>query len=67
MTDIKKDELEKKEIEAETEQRKEGGCGCVKPSSDLYSEVEGVDEAGVEIPTEDAVVEAREWIEENRM
>lgn len=33
-----------------------------KPASDLYSKTSGKDpETGVEIPTEDAVEEAKEW------
>lgn len=65
MTNIKKDEVEEKKIKAEVGQKNVGST--VKPSSDLYAQVEGVDESGVEIPTEEAVIEAREWTEENRM
>lgn len=62
-----KKDLEEKKIEADTSQR-EGECGCDKPSSDVYSNVEGKDaETGVEIPTDEAVEEAKEWVDENQM
>lgn len=65
--ELTKKDLEDKKVEAETSQR-QGECGCEKPSSDLYSNVEGKDsETGVEIPTEEAVEEAKEWVEQNQM
>lgn len=62
---MSKEELRKKKIDAETDQRDVGQSE--KPSSDLYSSVEKRDEeTGVEIPTDEAVEEARDWVEENR-
>lgn len=62
---MSKEELRQKKIDAEMEQRDVGSSE--KPSSDLYSSIESRDaETGVEIPTDEAVEEAREWIEENR-
>lgn len=62
---MKKEELKDKKIQAETDQRDVGTSE--KPSSDVYSSIEKRDEeTGVEIPTDEAVEEAKEWIEENR-
>lgn len=37
------------------------------PASDVYGSVKGKDsETGVEVPTEEAVEHAREWINENQ-
>lgn len=68
MTEKKIDakDLEEKIVKAEAEQRA-GTRGCEKPSSDLYSDVKERDsETGVEVPTEEAVEEARNWSEENQ-
>lgn len=62
---MSKEELKNKKIKAEVNQRDVGESE--KPSSDLYSSIEKRDEeTGVEIPTDQAVEEAKEWIEENR-
>lgn len=59
-------ELADKKREAETKQREAGGCS-EKPSSDLYSDIKYREEdTGIEIPTDEAVEEAMEWVEENR-
>lgn len=35
-----------------------------RPASDIYSHIEGKDpETGVEKPTEDAVLEAKDWVD----
>lgn len=60
------EELKRKKISAEMDQRDVGASE--KPSSDLYSNIESRDaDTGVEIPTDEAVEEAKEWTEENRM
>lgn len=62
MSDLKK---EKKEGLDECSSCGEGKVQT--PASDLYGEIEGKDpETCVEIPTEEAVEEAREWTEENQ-
>ena len=40
-----------------------------RPDSDLYAKTEGQDpETGIEIPTDESVEEAKEWVDnENRM
>ncbi|NLW53127.1 MAG: DUF3787 domain-containing protein [Tissierellia bacterium] len=64
--DLLKEEVVDKKVEAETSQR--AVTTQEKPSSDVYSDVEKRDEeTGVEVPTEQAVEEAREWSEENQM
>lgn len=51
------------EIHADLEQRKEIDHED-RPASDVYSKTEGKDpETGVEIPTEEAVEEAKEWVD----
>ena len=61
-------DAKKKEMKANMDQQKE-----IKPEdrsdSDLYAKTEGQDpETGIEIPTEEAVEEAKEWVDnENRM
>lgn len=71
MTDEKrksllKEEVEDKQVEAETSQR--AVTTNDKPSSDVYTDVEKrEEETGIEVPTEEAVEEAREWSEENQM
>lgn len=62
---MSKEEMNKKKIKAEMSQRDVGTSE--KPSSDLYSSIKSRDEeTGIEYPTDEAVEEAREWIEENR-
>lgn len=62
---MSKEELKDKKIKAEMDQRDVGVSE--KPSSDLYSSIKSRDEeTGIEIPTDEAVEEAKEWIEENR-
>lgn len=58
MTDKEKDLIEEKK-ERDTNKT---------PHSDVYSDIEGVDpETGVEIPTDEAVDEAKDWVDnENR-
>ena len=58
-------DLTDKKREAETKQRDAGNSE--KPSSDLYSNIKYREEdTGVEVPTDEAVEEAMEWVEENR-
>lgn len=56
--------MDKKEEKARVEQ--DGLCKDM-PASDIYSNVNKDPETCVEIPTEEAVEEAKEWVdEENR-
>ena len=58
-------DLADKRRQAEIKQRDEGKSE--KPSSDLYSNIKKREEdTGIEIPTDEAVEEAMEWVEENR-
>ena len=58
----------KKEISARLEQEKEIK-NSNRPSGDIYSKTEGKDpETGVEIPTDEAVEQAKEWVDkQNQM
>ncbi|MCI6156726.1 MAG: DUF3787 domain-containing protein [Peptoniphilaceae bacterium] len=55
-----------KEIRAKVdEEREKKECA---PASDVYGSIESQDAAGVETPTQQAVEDAKEWVdEENRM
>ncbi|MCD1147735.1 DUF3787 domain-containing protein [Peptoniphilus sp. KCTC 25270] len=59
---------DKREKAAEDRREQENEAKHEKtPASDLYGRIEGKDpETGVEIPTEDAVEDAAEWIKENQ-
>ncbi|EFR33590.1 conserved hypothetical protein [Peptoniphilus harei ACS-146-V-Sch2b] len=61
-------DAKKKEMKANMDQQKEIKPED-RPDSDLYAKTEGQDpETGIEIPTEEAVEEAKEWVDnENRM
>ena len=61
-------DAKKKEMKANMDQQKEIKPED-RPDSDLYAKTEGKDpETGIEIPTEEAVEEAKEWVDnENRM
>ena len=61
-------DAKKKEMKANMDQQKEINSED-RPDSDLYSKTEGQDpETGIEIPTDEEVEEAKEWVdEENRM
>ena len=61
-------EQKKKEISARLEQEKEIK-NSNRPSGDIYSKTEGKDpETGVEIPTDEAVEQAKEWVDkQNQM
>ncbi|MDU5570067.1 MAG: DUF3787 domain-containing protein [Peptoniphilus harei] len=58
----------KKEMKANMDQQKEINPAD-RPDSDLYAKSEGKDpETGIEIPTDQEVEEAKEWVDnENRM
>ncbi|MDU6784226.1 DUF3787 domain-containing protein [uncultured Peptoniphilus sp.] len=58
----------KKEMKANMEQQKEINSAD-RPDSDIYAKSEGKDpETGIEIPTDQEVEEAKEWVDnENRM
>ena len=64
--EVKKDSLSQdlvKKTKANLEQMNEIN-ESQKASSDIYAKNEGKDpETGVEIPTEDAVEEAKEWVD----
>lgn len=61
----KNKKLEEEKIEEK--QKQDGSNNVTKPSSDIYSNVEERDaETGVEKPTEQAVEDAMQWVEENR-
>lgn len=58
-------DLADKRRDAEIKQRDAGVSE--KPSSDVYSNIKyREEETGIEIPTDEAVEEAMEWVEENR-
>lgn len=61
-------DAKKKEMKANMDQQKEINPEN-RPDSDVYAKTEGKDpETGIEIPTENAVEEAKEWVDnENRM
>lgn len=61
-------DAKKKEMKANMDQQKEIKPED-RPDSDLYAKTEGQDpETGIEIPTEEAVEETKEWVDnENRM
>lgn len=61
-------DAKKKEMKANMDQQKEIKPED-RPDSDLYAKTEGQDpETGIEIPTEESVEEAKEWVDnENRM
>lgn len=61
-------EQKKKEISARLEQEKEIK-NSNRPSGDIYSKTEGkYPETGVEIPTDEAVEQAKEWVDkQNQM
>lgn len=58
----------KKEMKANMDQQKQINSEN-RPDSDVYAKTEGKDpETGIEIPTENSVEEAKEWVDnENRM
>lgn len=58
----------KKEMKANMEQQKEINPED-RPDSDVYAKAEGKDpETGIDIPTDEEVEEAKEWVDnENRM
>lgn len=54
----------KEEMKANIEQQKEIKESD-RPDSDVYSKTEGKDpETGIDIPTDEAVEEAKEWVDE---
>lgn len=54
----------KEEMKANVEQQKEIK-ETDRPDSDVYSKTEGKDpETGIDIPTDEAVEEAKEWVDE---
>ena len=61
-------DAKKKEMKANMDQQKEINHSD-RADSDLYAKTAGKDpETGIEIPTEEAVEEAKEWVDnENRM
>ena len=61
-------DAKKKEMKANMDQQKEINSKD-RPDSDIYAKTEGQDpETGIEIPTDDEVEEAKEWVDnENRM
>lgn len=61
------DKQDEERIENQIEEKEERNINK-SPHSDVYGDIEGVDpETKVEIPTEDAVDEAKRWVdEENR-
>lgn len=61
-------DAKKKEMKANIDQQKEINPND-RADSDLYAKTEGQDpETGIEIPTEESVEEAKEWVDnENRM
>lgn len=51
-----------KRVKAQVDEAKAKGENA--PASDIYSEVECKDpETGVEVPTDDAVEEAKDWVD----
>lgn len=77
MTDKRNEELiensetlsedKKKEMKARLSQEKEINQKD-RPASDVYSNVKKDPETGVEIPTDEAVEEAKDWVDnQNRM
>lgn len=61
-------DAKKKEMKANMDQQKQINPND-RPDSDIYAKTEGQDpETGIEIPTEESVEEAKEWVDnENRM
>lgn len=61
-------DAKKKEMKANMDQQKEINPND-RPYSDIYAKTEGKDpETGIEIPTDEEVEEAKEWVDnENRM
>lgn len=58
--------MSKKEQEAKARREQENQNDKHAPASDIYGKVAGKDpETGVEIPTDEAVKESMEWVEEN--
>lgn len=58
--------MSKKEQEAKARREQENQNDEHTPASDIYGKVAGKDpETGVEIPTDEAVKESMEWVEEN--
>lgn len=61
-------DAKKEEMKANMDQQKEINSKD-RPDSDIYAKTEGQDpETGIEIPTDEEVEEAKEWVDnENRM
>lgn len=61
-------DAKKKQMKANMDQQKQINSEN-RPDSDVYAKTKGKDpETGIEIPTENAVEEAKEWVDnENRM
>lgn len=61
-------DAKKEEMKANMDQQKEINQKD-RPDSDIYAKTEGQDpETGIEIPTDEEVEEAKEWVDnENRM
>lgn len=72
MTDKRNEELiensetlsedKKREMKARLSQEKEINQNA-RPAGDIYSKVEKDPETGVEIPTDEAVEEAKDWVD----
>lgn len=58
--------VDKRREKAESRRAQENQNEDTSPASDIYGNIEGKDpETGVEIPTDEAVENSREWINEN--